>query len=404
MANLTTGGLIAAGDTGGEVPLVVHIIHELGTGGLENGLINLINRTPGNRYRHAIVCLTRTGTFESRLMNSDVEVVSMHRRSGQDFGLYWKLWKILYRMKPAIVHTRNLSALEAQIPAFFQRRVKTVHGVHGRDVFDLEGKNRKYNLMRRMIRPLVGRYISVSRDLREWLINVIGVPGERVVQIYNGVDQALFKPGDRCYTIAPEGFLAGDPVIVGTVGRLAEVKDQATLINAFASVLNSLSSDTAPPKMIIAGDGPMRNRLEQLVDALGIGKYVWITGDRSDIPDILRLFDLFVLPSLGEGISNTILEAMATGLPIVATNVGGTPELVEHGANGYLVPSGDSVQMASYISRLVLSEAQRKIMGSASLERVRIRFDWNRTVDSYLAVYDELLYGNLADRSAMKSA
>lgn len=392
MADLNTGGSIAAGDTEGEVPLVVHIIHELGTGGLENGLINLINRTPGNRYRHAIVCLTRTGTFESRLMNSDVEVISLHRRSGQDFGLYWKLWKLLYRMKPAIVHTRNLSALEAQIPAFFQRRVKTVHGVHGRDVFDLEGRNKKYNLMRRMIRPLVGRYISVSQDLREWLINVIGVPGERVVQIYNGVDQTLFKPGDRSYTIAPEGFLAGDPVIVGTVGRLAEVKDQATLINAFASVLNSLSSDTVPPKMIIAGDGPMRKRLEQLVDALGIGKSVWITGDRSDIPDILRLFDLFVLPSLGEGISNTILEAMATGLPIVATNVGGTPELVEHGANGYLVPSGDSAQMASYISRLVLSQQQRKIMGSASLERVRHRFDWNRTVDSYLAVYDELMY------------
>lgn len=391
MANLNNGSYTSVPDTEGDVPLVLHIIHELGTGGLENGLINIINRTPENRYRHAIVCLTKTGSFESRLTKTDVAVVSLHRRSGQDFGLYWKLWQIINRMRPAIVHTRNLSALEAQIPAFLQRGVKTVHGVHGRDVFDLEGKNKKYNLMRKIIRPLVGRYITVSRDLREWLISAIGVPQERVIQIYNGVDHSLFMPGVKPCTVAPGGFLTGDPVVVGTVGRLAEVKDQATLINAFAAVLNSLSQDTLPPKLILVGDGPMRDRLEQLVNKLGISEHTWITGDRSDIPDILRLFDVFVLPSLGEGISNTILEAMATGLPIVATNVGGTPELVDHDINGYLVQSGDSDRMGSYICRLVQSEEQRKTMGQASLERVRHRFDWNRTVESYLAVYDELL-------------
>ncbi|MCB1874101.1 MAG: TIGR03088 family PEP-CTERM/XrtA system glycosyltransferase [Gammaproteobacteria bacterium] len=392
MANLNKDSCIPVPVAEGEVPLVLHIIHELGTGGLENGLINIINRTPENRYRHAIVCLTKTGSFESRLTKSNVAVVSLYRRSGQDFGLYWKLWKIINRMKPVIVHTRNLSALEAQIPAFLQRGVKTVHGVHGRDVFDLEGKNKKYNLMRKIIRPLVGRYITVSRDLREWLISTIGVPQERVVQIYNGVDQSLFKPGDKPCTIAPDGFLTGGSVVVGTVGRLAEVKDQATLINAFATVLHSTSQDALPPKLILVGDGPMRGRLEQLVNTSGISEHTWITGDRDDIPDILRLFDLFVLPSLGEGISNTILEAMATGLPIVATNVGGTPELVEHEINGYLVQSGDSDRMGSYIGRLVHSKEQRKIMGLASLERVRNQFDWNRTVDSYLAVYDELLH------------
>ena len=391
MAGLSNkDGISSRGGTS-DAPLVVHVIHELGTGGLENGLINIINRTPVDRYRHAIVCLTKTGSFESRLTNPDVKVVSLHRRSGQDFSLYWKLWKILFRMKPAVVHTRNLSALEAQIPAFFQPGVKTVHGVHGRDVFDLEGKSKKYNLMRKMIRPLVGRYISVSQDLRRWLISVIGVPQERVVQIYNGVDQSLFMPGEKPIGVVPEGFLAGDPIVVGTVGRLAEVKDQTTLIRAFAAVSGSLSQDVLPPRLIIVGDGPLRSRLEQLVAELGIDRYTWITGDRSDIPDILRLFDLFVLPSLGEGISNTILEAMATGLPIVATNVGGTPELVEHGVNGYLAESGDVDQLGSHISRLLKSKAQRKMMGQASLDLVRNRFDWKRTVDAYLGVYDELL-------------
>jgi len=391
MASLKEGSLSSNGNQPDEVPLVLHVIHALGTGGLENGLINIINRTPRNRYRHAIVCLTETGSFENRLEHSDVAVLSLHRQSGQDFSLYWKLWKLFSRMKPAIVHTRNLSALEAQIPAFFQRGVKTVHGVHGRDVFDLEGKNRKYNLMRKMIRPLVGRYITVSQDLKQWLISAIGVQQAGVVQIYNGVDQSLFKPGAKSQGIAPEGFLTDDPLVIGTVGRLAEVKDQATLIRSFAALLNAPTQDTTPPRLIIAGDGPLRGQLEQLVEELGIGKYTWITGDRSDIPDILRLFDLFVLPSLGEGISNTILEAMATGLPIVATGVGGTPELIEHSVNGYLVQPGDSVQMESNISKLLASKEKRDMMGQANLERVRDKFDWNHTVHSYLEVYDGLL-------------
>lgn len=238
---------------------------------------------------------------------------------------------------------------------------------------------------------MVGRYITVSRDLQEWLISAIGASRGRVIQIYNGVDQDLFKPGVKRRDLAPKGFLSGEPVVVGTVGRLAEVKDQATLISSFASLLEQLPEGIAPPRLILAGDGPMRVRLEHLTKELGIENHTWFTGDRSDIPDILRLFDIFVLPSLGEGVSNTILEAMSTGLPIVATNVGGNPELVEHGVNGYLSSPGDFNLMGANISQLFLSEEKRKKMGQASLERVRDIFDWNSTVESYLAVYDGLL-------------
>lgn len=391
MANLNNGGLVSSRDILKQVPLVVHVIHELGTGGLENGLINIINRIPTDRYRHAIVCMTKTGSFESRLTMPNVKVLSLHRRSGKDLGIYWKLWKTLVSLKPSIVHTRNLSTLEAQIPAFFIPGVKTVHGVHGRDMFDLEGKSRKYNLIRKFIRPLVGRYITVSRDLQEWLISIIGVSRERVVQIYNGVNQDLFKPGIKRQDLAPKDFLSDNSLVVGTVGRLAEVKDQATLIRSFAVVLRMLRDSALPLRLVLAGDGPTRDRLERLTKDLGIEKFTWITGDRDDIPDILRLFDIFVLPSLGEGISNTILEAMATGLPIVATNVGGNPELVEHDVNGYLMHPSDPDLMGNFIRQLLLSEEKRKTMGDASLKRVREKFDWNITVESYLAVYDGLL-------------
>jgi sugar transferase (PEP-CTERM/EpsH1 system associated) len=376
-------------DRGANAPLIAHVIHSLDTGGLENGLINIINRTPENRYRHAIICLTKTGSFAERITQPGVEVISLHGREGHDFGLYWELWKRLRALRPAIVHTRNLSALEAQIPAFFLPGVKTLHGVHGRDVFDLEGKSRKYNLLRRFIRPLVGRYITVSKDLRNWLIKTINVPEERVVQIYNGVDRRLFHPRQAGpNTTAPDGFLTEGAVVIGTVGRLAGVKDQATLIRAFKELLQTGNDKV---RLIIAGDGPQRGQLQHLITELQLDKKVWMAGDRSDIPDILRTFDIFVLPSQGEGISNTILEAMATGLPVVATRVGGNPELVQDGVNGYLVPRSDPGALAKAIKELVDDNDKRARTGNTSLEFVRGTFDWDKTVTCYLSVYDELL-------------
>jgi len=171
-------------------PLVVHIIHSLGTGGLENGLVNIINRTPPERYRHAIVCLTESGEFAGRITAPGVEVIALHKRPGHDLGLYWRVWKTLRRLRPAIVHTRNLSTLEMQFVAALLPGVKRVHGEHGRDVFDLDGTNRKYNLLRKAARFVVQRYIAVSKDLERWLIDTVGVPAARVRQIYNGVDQA----------------------------------------------------------------------------------------------------------------------------------------------------------------------------------------------------------------------
>lgn len=374
-------------------PLIVHVIYSLGAGGLENGLVNIINRIPEKQYRHAIICLTESGSFEDRIKNPATRIFSLHATPGHSFRLYWKLWKIMRQLKPSIVHTRNLSALEAQIPAFFlMKGVKTVHGVHGRDVFDLEGKSRKYNLLRKVIRPLVGRYITVSLDLKNWLVKTIGVNQKAVIQIYNGVDQSFFKPGTVSLPdIEKTVFLPKKPVVIGTVGRLAAVKDQATLIRAFNIALETLPLGKQHMRLLITGDGPLRVQLEALINELGIGEFVCMTGDRNDIADILRLLDVFVLPSLGEGISNTILEAMATALPIIATNIGGNPELIEDGVNGYLVPCNDPEKLAEAIVKLTESSNTRSLMGKASLIKISEQFNWDSTVEKYVNVYDELL-------------
>ncbi len=374
------------------IPLVVHVIYSLEVGGLENGLINIINRTPGDRYRHAIVSLQGAGEFANRLLDPTIPVVCMHLGEGHSFVSYLKLWKILRALDPAIVHTRNLATLEAQIPTLLLPWVKTVHGEHGREGVDLNGQNRKYNLLRRFIRPMVGRYITVSRDLEGWLRQTIGVADNKICQIYNGVDQAKFYPADnKNIGLAPEGFLSGDSIVIGTVGRLAAVKDQASLLSAFAQLLQDAAEYRERLRLIIVGDGPLYDQLQQQVREFGAEHNVWMTGDSDDVADMLRLFDLFVLPSLGEGISNTVLEAMATGLPIVATAVGGNPELVTDEVNGRLVPVGDPHSLAEVMAQLIGQPEHLKTMGSNSLDKVRRQFNWDNTVEEYLAVYDALL-------------
>jgi sugar transferase (PEP-CTERM/EpsH1 system associated) len=374
-------------------PLVAHVIHHLGTGGMENGLIHLVNRTPSDRYRHAIVSLTDIGPFAARIMRPDVPLVSLHREPGHSFRLYWRLCRALRRLRPSVVHTRNLAALEGQIPALCVPGARRVHGEHGRDVFDLDGSSRKYNLLRRTLRLLVQRYIAVSRDLEGWLIERIGVNPSRVRQIYNGVALDAFRPREGVRPdIAPPGFVPPDGLVVGTVGRLAEVKDQATLVLGFAALIRKHPEWEKRLRLVIVGDGPSRQNLEACIQNEQIGSLVWLTGNRDDVPVLLRMLDLFVMTSLGEGTSNTILEAMASGLPVIATGVGGNPELVDEGISGRLVPPAEPAALAEAIEPYALDRSLGPRQGNAGLAKVSGgRFCWERCVEEYLSVYDELL-------------
>ncbi len=380
-------------------PRIVHVVYRFGTGGLENGLVNIINRTPSERYRHAILCLTDAGLFASRLVRHDVPIVALRCPAGHSFAVYVRLWSALRVLRPAIVHTRNLATLEAQIPAFFLPGVRRVHGEHGRDVFDLEGKSVKYNVLRRLIRPIVQRYIAVSRDLAEWLESSVRVPPMRIRQIYNGVDPDQFSPTGGARTdFGPPGFLSDGALVIGTVGRLVAVKDQRTLLLAFADLVGRNRDLASRLRLVIVGEGELRHALEQQAAACGVSHAVWFTGDRSDVADLMRQFDLFVLPSLGEGISNTILEAMATGLPVIATRVGGNPELVMQGRTGVLVSAGDIGALASAMYDFITDEVRRMCCGAAARAEVTQRFDWESCVDAYLSLYDEVL-GQRVDRT-----
>lgn len=379
--------------TSAQAPLVVHVIYALGTGGLENGLVNIINRTPAGRYRHAIICLTEAHEFAGRITAPGVQVYELHKREGQDWGMYWRLWRLLRSLRPAVLHTRNLAALDVHVLGPLLPGVKQVHGEHGRDIYDLDGSNWKYRHLRRVMRLFVDRYIAVSCDLANWLSSSIGVKPARLQQIYNGVDHQKFTPSaGQCHEVLPEAMRPREPaVIIGTVGRLVEVKDQALILRAVKRLLEQSPDWRDRLRIVIVGDGPLRASLESTAESLGLADMLWMPGDRDDVPALLQAMDVFVLPSLGEGISNTLLEAMAAGLPVLATDVGGNPELVTDGENGRLFPVADEAAFCAALQELLDDSTLRETMGHNGLRRVRERFDWNRTVADYLRVYDELL-------------
>jgi sugar transferase (PEP-CTERM/EpsH1 system associated) len=373
-------------------PLIAHVIYGLKTGGVENGLVNLINHMPADRFRHAIVCLTGYSDFRLRIRRADVECYALHKPPGKVPGFYVKVWKLLRHLRPHIVHTRNLTALATQVPAMLAGVPVRIHGEHGRDMADLDGSNVKYQRVRRLIRPFVHQYIALSQDLERYLVDKIGVAPHRLTQIYNGVDTQLFHPAlPRHGPLPVPGFAGRDTVVVGTVGRMEAVKDQVTLVRAFVRLLELRADLRDRLRLVIIGAGALRAPALNLLRQAGALDLAWLPGERTDIPKLMRGLDVFVLPSLAEGISNTILEAMATGLPIVATRVGGNPELVEEGRTALLVPADDPEAMAAAIASYADDAGKRAQHGALARARAEARFSLDAMVRAYTGVYDRVL-------------
>ena len=355
-------------------------------------MVNLLNRMPADRYRHAVICLDAFTDYRQRIRPGDVSFHALHKRPGKDPALYVRLWRLLRQLRPDVVHTRNLSALEGQLVAALAGVRARVHGEHGRDVFDLHGANRKYNILRRVIRPLVGRYIAVSKDLAGWLVDTVGVEPRRVEQIYNGVDVDRFHPRAEGFrAVGPAGFFTGSEIIIGAVGRMVAVKDHLTLVRAFIDLIGGTPRLRGRARLVIVGEGPARAECFALLADAGAEALAWLPGERDDVPDLMRTFDVFALPSLGEGISNTILEAMATGLPVVATRVGGNPELVEEGVTGTLVPVGPHRALADALRTYVDDIALARRHGANARRCAEERFSIDAMVAGYLSVYDAVL-------------
>jgi sugar transferase (PEP-CTERM/EpsH1 system associated) len=365
-------------------PLIAHIVHRLDYGGLENGLVNLINGLPADSFRHVIICMTAASDFRQRIRRRDVDVHELHKARGKDPAAYLRLWRLLRRLRPAAVHTRNTGVIDCQIVARLAGVPRRIHGYHGWDVDDLTGTDPGRNRLRRLCDPFVDRYVVVSRQIASWLTGTLGVATSRVTHICNGVDVKRFRP-------APARDNPTGAVVIGTVGRLQTVKNQVLLVRGCGLLLRQAPERAGTWRLCLVGDGPERAALEAAIDAEGLRPNATITGWNDDIPAALGGIDIFVLPSLNEGISNTVLEAMATGLPVIATAVGGNPELVVENETGFLIPPNDPAALAERLLRYLRSPALLREHGRAARDRAEREFSIQRMLLDYARLYHDLI-------------
>lgn len=372
-------------------PLIAHVVYRFDVGGLENGVVNLINNMPLESYRHVVISLTEVTDFRQRVLRKDVQFIALEKPPGHALWLYPKLIRLFRELRPDIVHTRNLAALEVVIPAWAAGVPVRIHSEHGREGADVSNANTRYRVIRKIYKPFVTYFLALSRDLENYLKKHVGIPETRLAQIYNGVDTHKFMPASTRSVISGAPFSDENLWVIGTVGRIQAVKDQATLVRAFAQAVSLTPALRSRLRLVIVGDGPMRNDIFTLVNQLGIADLTWMPGGRNDIPELLRGLDCFVLPSLSEGISNTILEAMATGLPVIATDTGGNPELIDHQETGLLVGVKDVSAMANAIVFLALSCEKAKQMGMNGRDKVVSSFSIDSMVRTYCRLYDQVL-------------
>ncbi len=375
-------------------PLIAHILYRFAVGGLENGVVNLINRIPEDNYRHVIISLTDATDFKNRLKRKDVEIYCLNKKPGHDIGLYIRLWKLLRKLKPAITHTRNLAALEMVAISLLAGVKHRVHSEHGWGMSDLNGTNRKYRMLRRCMSLLVHRYIGLSKHIVNYLHIDAGIPLDKLTQIYNGVDADRFSLDHEQKTETssfPANFITHDTILIGTVGRMEPVKDQLTLVDAFICLVKQSKQDQKNLRLAIIGDGELRSQAQAKLDAAGLSSQAWLPGSRDDVNTLMQCMDIFVLPSRNEGISNTILEAMASGLPVVATRVGGNPELIIENTTGMLVPAENPVEMTNALQIYVESKQKRQADGQAARQLIAERFRLEHMVDNYMSVYNEIM-------------
>lgn len=354
---------------------IAHVVHGFDTGGMEKGVATIIgNAAP--EFDHVVVCLAKSGA-SAKLLPKGTPVVELNKRPGHSLLFYLRLARELKSLRPDIVHTRNWGGMDGVIACRIAGIRGVVHGEHGWGMDDPYGQMPRRTRARRFLSRWVREFTCVSRTIEQWLGAIVG-PGVPVTQIYNGVDTDRFSPSMTRGEVRKELGIEEGAFVVTICGRLDPIKDHLTLFRAVEAV----RARGVAIRLLVIGDGPERPRLERAV-----GPGIDLLGNREDVPRILGDTDVFALTSLNEGISNTILEAMASGLPVVATDVGGNPELVDDGVTGVLVSPGAPESIADALIEYWQDRDLRSAHGEAGRQRALRDFSTSAMVEGYEAVY-----------------
>jgi len=365
-------------------PGVLQIVGRLTPGGTEHLVVEICRRLQ-DRFAPTVCCLDDEGEWAADLQARGIEVIALRRRPGFRPELGWRIANIARERRIRLLHCHQYSPfVYGRIAKYCSPRLGLLYTEHGRT------SDGPPPWKRRVANLALGRFdgtiVAVSDELRRYMVDAL-FPRDRVGVIYNGIDTAPAATAEGRRRARSALHLDADAFVVATVARLDPVKDLGTLVDAFAVLRRWRPS----AQLVIVGDGPERHAIAERAARSDVAGAVHLTGYRSDVRSLLPAADLYVSSSVTEGISLTILEAMASGVPVVATAVGGTPEILSDGTTGILVPTRNPDRLAAAMVALAADPARRAALAAAARRRVETAFTIERMVDEYARAYRRLL-------------
>jgi sugar transferase (PEP-CTERM/EpsH1 system associated) len=368
---------------------IMHIVDHLGKGGLENGLVNLIEHLEPTRFEHVVYAIRQLGANADRLRSDGVQVICQGKKDSDSVFQFGELARGIRQVRPDIVHSRNWAAVEAVVAARWLRSCAVIHSEHGleRDATSKEPRRRR--IFRRVAFELADRVVAVSCQLRDLHSGRTGFRAERISVIHNGVDgQRFFADEAARKATRQELGIGDDEFLLGCVGNLLPVKDHITLLKA----VEALEIDIPRWRLMIVGEGSERPLLERFIaEHPGWKARISLPGTSTRIAEFLNGLDAYILPSIAEGISNSLLEAMSCGLPVIASAAGGNPEVVVHGKSGLLFPARDVGSLRELLLLLGRNEDLRRVLGEGARRRVQEEFSIHVMVQKYQNLYENVV-------------
>jgi glycosyltransferase involved in cell wall biosynthesis len=365
---------------------VAFVVHVMQVAGAEVLVRETIRRL-GPRIVPTIFCLDRVGQIGEELVADGIDLVCFDRKPGRDFGVSRRLAAAASARRIDVIHAHQYtpffySALAKPLCRPRPKLILTEHGRHYPDT--VSPLRRAFN--RLVLDRLADAENACCRFSGRALSAVDGFRGNRIEVIENGIHVDRYGPAaDKAALKRTLSLDPGRRYIVH-VARHHPVKDQPTLIRGLAAA----AADLPDVDLVLVGDGPLRHDLEDLARSLGVARRLKFVGIQSNVPDWLAAADGFALTSVSEAASLTLLEAMATGLPVVVTAVGGNPEIVRDGVDGLHVPRGDAAALSAAFRRLFTDPALAARLGVAGRARALDRYRLDRTIDAYYALYRKL--------------
>lgn len=367
---------------------ILHILNRLDRGGTELVVLKLIHGLSDGPFEHRLGSLRgKDPSFQNVPLPGSELLVAGEDGNGLQFPLF-RLVNLMRAYRPHIVHSRNWGAIEAVPAARLARVPVAIHSEHGYELDMLAGLPKRRRVFRRMAYAMADAVFAVTHELRNYHARQAWISPEQIRVIYNGVDTQSFSPHPEGRVFWRRRFcLPENRFIVGTVGRMVPIKDHPTLLHA-AEILVRGGIDA---HVLLVGSGPEFARNQQLVETSpNLAGRVTLIRASEEVPELLNTMDVFALPSISEGMSNTLLEAMATSLPVIATRVGGNIEVIEDARSGWLFPARDAGALASRLALLASHGNLRRQYGAAARERVIERFSLERMLKDYSDLYLEL--------------